>query len=300
MQLAGVADDGAAHDELRAAARVPRRGVAGAHGELGAAILRPDGRVVVGLPSPPVHLVSRPVLHAALLDGLPAGTVEWSTPVRDLADLPEADVVVGADGIHSVVRAAVTPVAPRPLGTVALRGTVPGAVASVTETWGRGRIFGITPQAPDSTNWFACFRADLLDRRPAGLSQAQFLGELYRDWHPAVRRVVGAVTDDGIDRRTLLDLPPLPTYVDGRHVLVGDAAHAMAPNLGRGACESLVDAVCLADALAAASSVEEGLRRYDSLRRRRTRPVVRLSRLLNRVSTTRLPGRRGPVLTGVP
>ena len=263
-----------------------------------AAILRPDGSVIATVRSPSVHLVSRPDLLAALLEGLPAETVAWNSTVHLTDDLSDADVIVGADGIHSVVRAAVQPDAvPFPLGTVAFRGTAPGSTGRISETWGRGRIFGITPQHPDTTNWFACVRAELLNHHQPELSATELLHRLYSNWHPDIARVLHAIEDAQIDRRTLLQLPPLRTYADRPHVLVGDAAHAMAPNLGRGACESLVDAFTLAEALTAAVSVEDGLRRYDRLRRSPTRHIAYLSRRLNRISSAeRCTGMRDALL----
>lgn len=98
-----------------------------------------------------------------------------------------------------------------------------------------------------------------------------------------------------------MEVPPLATFADARHVLVGDAAHAMAPNLGRGACESLRGAVTLSRCLARAATVHEGLRAYDRARRAPTRRLVRLSRILNQISTaTRLTRSRDTPLQVVP
>ncbi|MBO3102552.1 FAD-dependent monooxygenase [Cellulomonas fengjieae] len=255
----------------------------------GGQILRPDGAVLARVGGRgSVHLVSRGDLLATLADSLPDGAIRWGHPVRGPADVPEADLVVAADGIHSVFR----PAGPRPLGTVAFRGTVPGTVSTVTETWGRGRLFGITPNGDGAINWFACVRAERVptDRSPGTTAAA--LRELFDGWHDGVAAVVDAVDPAGVDRRRLSDLPPLATYVRGRVALLGDAAHAMAPNLGRGACETLLDAVALADALTVGQDVDEGLRRYDRDRRPPTRRLVRLARVVNRVSTAE--GGAGP------
>ena len=80
-------------------------------------------------------------------------------------------------------------------------------------------------------------------------------------------------------------------YVTSQVALIGDAAHAMAPNLGRGACESLIDAVTLAREVTSASSVEDGLCRYDRSRRRKTRRIVRTARMVNRLATAERGGR---------
>jgi 2-polyprenyl-6-methoxyphenol hydroxylase-like FAD-dependent oxidoreductase len=266
----------------------------------GASILRPNGSVLFELGSERrAHLVPRGALINALATGLPAGTIRWNCPVERPSGLPDVDVVVAADGIHSTVRAWESPATPRPLGSVAFRGTVPGKVSRVIETWGPGRLFGITPNGDHTTNWFACVRSSVLSSLDPGGSRAEVLRALYGTWHPAVTAVLDALRDE-IDRRRLYDLPPLPSYVNGRTVLIGDAAHAMAPNLGRGACEALLDADTLVGALSQARHIEGGLAHYDAARRPATRRVVRRARLLNRISTaTRTTRIRDAALTAL-
>jgi 2-polyprenyl-6-methoxyphenol hydroxylase-like FAD-dependent oxidoreductase len=84
-------------------------------------------------------------------------------------------------------------------------------------------------------------------------------------------------------RHDLYDLPPLPSYVHGRVALLGDAAHAMTPNLGQGACQALEDAVTLAHCLDGTPDVGAALRSYDLLRRPRTQAVTRRSARLGAV-----------------
>lgn len=256
----------------------------------GASFLRSDGRTITRLgEDQSAYLLTRPALHTLLHDATLDDHITWNAPISDLDELAAADLTVGADGINSVLRGHVAGAAvpPRPLGTVAFRGVVPGGVDTVTETWGPGRLFGITPQDAGSTNWFAGLRTDVLAEHDHGQGDAGVLRSLYGDWHPAIVSVLDRLDATEIDRRTLYDVPPLKSYVRGNIALVGDSAHAMAPNMGRGACESLIDAVALADALRSAASVEEGLRVYDRDRRRATRRFVRASRLLNRVATAR-------------
>ncbi|MGQ1798927.1 FAD-dependent oxidoreductase [Kocuria oceani] len=252
----------------------------------GGRLLRPDGTEIARLDlGRPVRLVPRPVLLTALAAAIPPGVIAWSAPVTDHGELPAADVVVAVEGIHSPTRVALFGTDPRPLGTVAFRGTVPGPADAVTETWGPGRLFGITPHDAGNTNWFASIRADLLPPATSPLGAVPLLRQLYGNWHPEVRRVLGALGDTPIDRRTLLDVAPPPSYVSGRTALLGDAAHGMAPNLGRGACEALLDATALVEALTAAPDVTGALRRYDAARRRPATRTVRLARLANTVST---------------
>ncbi|MBO0906997.1 FAD-dependent monooxygenase [Arthrobacter sunyaminii] len=256
----------------------------------GARILKPDGSKIATMGrNRTARFVPRTVLLDALSGDLPDGLIQWNTPVTGPGSLPHADVVVAADGISSRLRTACNAAPPRALRTVAFRGVVAGPAGGVTETWGRGRLFGITPLDSVSTNWFACLRsADLPPLGAPGAFGAQgtdLLRSLYRGWHPDVARVLGKLDGSPIDYRELFDVPPLRSYVSGNVALLGDAAHAMAPNLGRGACEALLDAVALVDALSSAPNVAAGLQRYDSSRRRRGNAMVRAARLLNRLGT---------------
>lgn len=78
-------------------------------------------------------------------------------------------------------------------------------------------------------------------------------------------------------------MTPLPAFTAGRIVLLGDAAHAMTPNLGQGACQALEDAAVLAAALVAEPTVESALARYDTERRPRSQSVARAARQAGRM-----------------
>lgn len=259
---------------------------------------RPNGRVLLGAEGRGGHLVSRSALLDLLVRALPAGTVRWNTPVTvaDLAPGRDHDLVIGADGIHSLVRDTAFSRAspPRPLGSVAYRGTRPGRVDGVTEVWGGRRIFGITPLDAHTTNWYAALDRRLLTETELASRDpdvhAAVLRREYAGWYPDVARIVSGARTHGVDRRTLYDLPAFGRYAKGRHALIGDAAHAMAPNLGRGACESLIDAATLSRALTEEPSLGWALARYDRARRGPTRRIVAASRVVNRIAvTTRMP-----------
>jgi salicylate hydroxylase len=200
-----------------------------------------------------------------------------------------ADVVVGADGVHSAVRAHVAgDRTARFSGTVGYRGLVP--VEKL-------------PSLPDPTplQFWAGPRRHLLHYSIEGGAVINFLAvvrqaewksaawvepcpvsdavEAFAGWHPAVTEMVGAVEE--MSRWALHDHAPLRRFSAGRVVLIGDAAHAMLPHQGQGANQTIEDAVVLADLLADARPKDVGaaLARYDHLRRARTQRVQRWSRL---------------------
>ncbi len=257
------------------------------HGTLsrGATILDRNGAPIGSIPSTrSAHLISRERLMLTLLEAIPANDIHWSHGWNPVNSFPESDLVVGADGVHSAIRSRIWgSSAERPLDTVAFRGVVDRRVESVTETWGRGALFGITPTGDGRTNWFACVRRTKLEWADA--DHAKTLDRLFSGWHSEIRDVLGQVNLAEIDRRELFDVSLPHPYVSGSTALIGDAAHAMAPNLGRGACESLIDAVTLARALDMGTDVRDGLRRYDRARRMRTRRIVHAARVLNKIAT---------------
>lgn len=257
----------------------------------GAALLRPDGGTIGTVDNAGagngVYLLSRPALLRLLADAAADAGVHFGATV-DPARLPQSDVVLAADGLHSDVRRAVFGIRSRAryVGVTTWRGTVDGDTGTVSETWGAGARFGITPHEGGKTNWFACVRA--APNGGAVGSEVQDVRAHFGHWHAGVRSVLQRLDPAAILRHDLYVVtPPLGSYVSGRVALLGDAAHAMTPDLGRGACEAIVDAVTIAGELIRAPSVSHALANYDRQRRRGTQRLARISRLVNRLAHLR-------------
>ncbi|MCK2212601.1 FAD-dependent monooxygenase [Actinomadura sp. ATCC 31491] len=197
-----------------------------------------------------------------------------------------ADLVVGADGIRSRTRQALFPRHPGPAysGVTAWRGLVPRGELEIrsTESWGRGLVFGVNLLAGDLVYVYAT------DVSPPGLAGGDERAELIRrfgGWHDPIPALLRAADPALIIRSDVHHLAePLPAYHRGRAVLVGDAAHAMTPNLGQGACQAIEDAVVLAHVAGSG-----GPAAYTAARLARTRKMVRRSWAVCRVTKVRNP-----------
>ncbi|CAM5369357.1 6-hydroxynicotinate 3-monooxygenase OS=Tsukamurella paurometabola OX=2061 GN=NCTC10741_02598 PE=4 SV=1 [Tsukamurella paurometabola] len=214
---------------------------------------------------------------------------------------------MGADGINSITRTAVIGrvIEPRPLGVEVVIGRCPGSTDTFTEYWGPGRLFGVTPRDGGFINWYSEFDPHAVpegvpdpDSDPRG-----FLRSMYHGWAPRVLETI-----EGIDVESALhyrsrDLPRLHRIVRGNTALIGDAAHAMAPNLGRGACETLLDAAALADALGPADDARDpaaALAGYERARRLAGQRTMLLSRAMRYAAlTSRLRAPRNLLLRGL-
>jgi 2-polyprenyl-6-methoxyphenol hydroxylase-like FAD-dependent oxidoreductase len=133
---------------------------------------------------------------------------------------------------------------------VAMRGIVPdpGDPTAYGEYWGEGVLFGMMPLDDRSVYWFSAHRS-LLGPEPLDLEAVRTELRHGLDRAPdTVRRVVDGAGPDTLANR-LWVCPPMPRYAHGRYVVIGDAAHASLPNLGRGACDAILDAVSLGTAL---------------------------------------------------
>lgn len=241
-------------------------------------------------------VMSRPDLVALLQSALPAGAVELGRSVITTAtdgtvvlddETIKADLVVGADGIRSGVRAAAFARHPKPAfaGFTAWRLIVDQPRAEAFEGWGDGRIFGVVPMNDRQTYVFLTART-IEGEVPVG---AQELRERFADWPADMTSLLEGVTDEQLLAHEVHWLRArLPAFHSGRIALVGDAAHAMTPNLGQGACQGIEDGVALGSLLRD-QPADVALPRYSALRVRPAQRIAARSALVARIAHARSP-----------
>ncbi|PJJ55381.1 FAD-dependent monooxygenase [Compostimonas suwonensis] len=277
----------------------------------------PSGDWLVSMPSamvPTLRSLHRAELHRALVGALPAGSLQLGQGATVAADGQPVvrvdgaeegfDLVIAADGLRSDARALLgLDRGVRYAGYTAWRGVTVSGVnvhGEAGETWGRGRIFGIVPLPDERVYWFAT------ESTAAGQhadDERETVRERFGNWHPPILACIDATTATAVLRHDIYDLARIPaTFVKGRTVLLGDAAHGMTPNLGQGAGQAIEDAATLT-LLLRSGELDAALSRYDELRRKRTRVIWRQSRLMGKAAQASHPigaGIRDALLRATP
>jgi len=267
------------------------------------------GEITRELPMPeslygaPYLCMHRADLHDALQSLVPATRIRLDSKLVGLdhrggqvrlafadGSQTEADLVVGADGVHSTVREIVigddTPIHK---GRIAYRAVFPASLMggfelgrSRTKWWGidrhiviyyttslRSEVYFVT-SVPEAADWITpeswSAKGDVAELRAA-----------YDGFHCDVRTVLEACPE--CHKWAILEREPLPRWSDGKVVLLGDAAHPMTPYMAQGAATAIEDAAVLARCLDADGSedVESALRRYEAHRKPRTSVVQAIS-----------------------
>jgi salicylate hydroxylase len=199
----------------------------------------------------------------------------------------EADIVIGADGIHSELRPCVF-AASQPVfsGSVAYRGLVahervPDWPTDRWQMWlGKGRHFLAFPvRAGKLINYVGFLPTDeQMKESWSAPGDPDVLRQAFSGWDPRIPRLLSEVKVTF--RWALYDREPLPVWTRQRLSLLGDAAHPMLPHLGQGANQSIEDGMALATILARAdrATAPSALKAYERLRRERVAQVQRGAR----------------------
>jgi salicylate hydroxylase len=195
----------------------------------------------------------------------------------------EGDVVIGADGIHSVVRRTLFgPDAPRFTGKICYRSVIPtAAVKGARPSMDSSQWLGphgtivLYPLRGEELVNVVCHYDDEDYRHESWVIECDRdeVLERYAGWHESLLRLFAA--GETWFKWAVYDRDPIPRWVSGRVGVLGDAAHPMLPYLGQGACQAIEDGAVLANALLAEpDDAAAALARYEQVRRPRASRVL--------------------------
>jgi 2-polyprenyl-6-methoxyphenol hydroxylase-like FAD-dependent oxidoreductase len=209
-----------------------------------------------------------------------------------------ADVLIGADGIHSTVRQLIDPTAPAPtyIGLINLGGYARGVEVdaepgSYTMIFGKRAFFGYVLAPGGEVWWFANVPRG---NRPARGEveaitppqwQARLAGLYAADAGPAARLIQATGAADISKASPTHSIPHLPAWHNDRMIVIGDAAHAPTPTSGQGASLSIEDAVVLAQCLRDLPSPQQAFTRFQALRRPRAERIIKQAARVNSSKT---------------
>jgi len=267
------------------------------------------GKVMRELPMPeslfgaPYLCMHRADLHDALLSAVPKEIIHLDKKLAGLEQRAgqvtmafadgtraHADAVIGADGVHSVVRDVIIGRdAPLHKGRIAYRAVFPSTLLngkeigpSRTKWWGtdrhiviyyttrtRSEVYFVT-SVPEPAEW-------LTRESWSAKGDVRELRKAYEGFHADVRAVLEACPD--CHKWAILEREPLPKWSEGRVVLLGDACHPMTPYMAQGAATAIEDAAILARCLAEVDGedIEGAFRRYEARRKPRTSRIQAIS-----------------------
>lgn len=189
----------------------------------------------------------------------------------------ESKVVIGADGIKSVVRNQLfEETTLRNAHQKCWRGIceidLPQKYHNeLNEAWGKGKRFGFVKITSKKVYWYA-----LINSKNAKSEEVN-LTEMFKEFHCDILNIISATTKEQIIISDIIDLKPITKWQNENVCLIGDAAHATTPNLGQGACQAIEDAYVLGKLLDTGIAIENTFKEYESLRRKKAHTIVNTS-----------------------
>ncbi|HDX9613397.1 TPA: FAD-dependent monooxygenase [Bacillus toyonensis] len=236
---------------------------------------------------PKMYSIHRKNLHQLLLSELQKGTVQWGKKCVKIEQNEEnalkilfqdgsealGNILIAADGIHSIVRKQITQNdGYRYAGYTCWRGVSPAHNFSLTndfiETWGTNGRFGIVPLPNNEVYWYALINAKARDRKYTAYTTSDLYNH-FKSYHNPIPDILNNASDVTMIHRDIVDITPMKQFFDKRIVFIGDAAHALTPNLGQGACQAIEDAIILAECINKNAHYRQAFIEYEQKRRAR-------------------------------
>ncbi len=264
-------------------------------GEINTAFIKTDSGKVLAKTKPkydlPLVCIHRADLHSVLFKSIPKEKLHPNYKLKEIkiiqnvskvyfenGDEISADIIIGADGINSIVRRFIIND-----GTPIFRGyniwrgiaelrDVPSGYSS--ETWGKGRRVGIVPIKDNKFGWWVTVNEDENQTdEPTGAIRK--LLELFGQWHQPIPQLFENSPE--IIKNKIGDRLPTKGWSKNNIVIVGDAAHPTTPNLGQGACMAIEGAFLLSKCLTLNSNNQSAFKKYEELHFKRSADIIKQS-----------------------
>ncbi|MDA9774594.1 FAD-dependent monooxygenase [Saprospiraceae bacterium] len=258
--------------------------------------------------------IHRADLQNSLFEALAPGTVQFSKAVKNVHENDDSvriefedgssidsSLVIAADGVHSVVRNGLFPkVETRDSKQLCWRAVVEHKLSSdfdeiFTEMWGKGRRVGFGQINEKEVYWFALINSD--KDHPSyhdGTWRKKF-----SEFIPEVQEILGKADPDRMHLSQMSDFKPIKKWYTNRVCLLGDAAHAMTPNMGQGAGQSIEDAYRLAQIMTGKEfednqhSFDQLFKEYQEYRMPKVKRIVNTSWTIGSIAQLNNPLLRG-------
>jgi 2-polyprenyl-6-methoxyphenol hydroxylase-like FAD-dependent oxidoreductase len=298
LRALGVADA-----VIRAGSKVNRSQIRASNGDMLYNARMGEMEVQYGEPVVAIH---RAALHEILINALRPNTLKLGvgftkfeqdekgvTAYFDNGESDTANLLIGADGVHSAVRRQMFPeINLRYSGYTAWRGVVEteneAALGLTSESWGVGSRFGIVRVDQSRIYWFGTSNQPAGEKSTGEQRKAKLLS-LFKGWHDPIRYLLDSTPADLILQNDIYDVQPFASWSTGQVTLLGDAAHPTTPNMGQGACMAIESAYVLSRSLKVETDIKSALKRYESQRHERTAWITNTSWTIGKGGQVRNP-----------
>ena len=185
-----------------------------------------------------------------------------------------ADIVIGADGIHSVVRQSIVSnselrdaeqICWRGISTAKFDRSYKG---ELNEIWGKGNRFGFVHINQKEVYWFALINKNRFTNPFPNLL------DIFSDYHPTVQQIIKETPKKSIICNEIWDLKPITKWYQDNVCLLGDAGHATTPNMGQGAVQAVESAMVLGICLAEENNIENAFSKYQEIRKKKANRIT--------------------------